>query len=60
MGVCYLCGVDILHVYLVEQEGSSFAMVKGKHFSMENITKGGKERKKHKFLYKFIVSSELI
>jgi hypothetical protein len=53
--------VDILPVCLVEEEGSSSAMVKWKHFSMENIIiRGGEERKKLKLFYKSIISSELI
>jgi len=61
MGVCDLCGVDILLVYLVEEEGSSYAMVKLKHFSMENIIiRREEKRKKLKLFYKSIVFSELI
>jgi hypothetical protein len=61
MGVCDLCGVDILLVYLVEEEGSSSAMVKLKHFSMENIIiRREEKRKKLRLFYKSIIFSELI
>ncbi len=35
-----------MEIYLIEEEGSSSAMVKWKHFSMEQIiTKRGEEKK---------------
>jgi hypothetical protein len=53
--------VDTLTVCLVEEEGSLSAMVKWKHFSMENIIiRRREERKKLKLLYKSTISSELI
>jgi hypothetical protein len=61
MGDCDLCGINTVPIYLVEEKGSSNAMVKWKHFSMEQIvTKSGEENKKLKFVYKSIVSSELL
>lgn len=61
IGEYNLCKVDILPICLVEEEGSSSAMVKWKNFSMENIIiKGGEERKKLKLFYKSTISSELI
>jgi hypothetical protein len=61
MDDCDLCGVDNLPIYPIEEEGSSNAMVKWKHFFMEQtITKSGEEKKKLKFVYKSIVSSELL
>jgi hypothetical protein len=53
--------VETLLVCLVDEKGSSSAMVKWKHFSMENIiTRGRQEKKKLKLLYKSTISSELI
>jgi hypothetical protein len=37
MGDCDLCGVDTVAICLIEEDGSSFAMVKWKQFSMEKI-----------------------
>ncbi len=61
MGDCDLCGVNNLPIYPIEGEGSSNAMVKWKHFCMEQIvTKSGEEKKKLKLIYKFIIFGELL
>jgi hypothetical protein len=60
LGECELCGVENLPVSPIE-EGSSTAIVKWKHFSMEKIvTRSGEEKKKLKIVYKATFSSELI
>lgn len=61
MGDCDSCGVDTMAICLIEEEGSSSAMVKWKQFSMEKIViRKGEETKKLRLLYKSIVSSELM
>jgi hypothetical protein len=61
MGECELCGVENLPICPIEEEGSSSAIVKWKHFSMEKIiTRSGEDKKKLKLEYKDTVFSELI
>jgi hypothetical protein len=60
MGDCDLCGVDNMAICHIEEEGSSNAMMKWKHFSMEQIIiKRGEEKKKFKLVYKSNVSTNL-
>ncbi len=60
MGDCDLCGGDNLPICPIEKEGFSNAMVKWKHFSMEQIVTKSGEEKKLKLIYKFTIPSELL
>jgi hypothetical protein len=55
------CGVENLGICPLKEEGTSFALISWKHFSMETIvTKKGEEKKKLKLIYKSTRSNELI
>jgi hypothetical protein len=53
--------VENLAICLIEEDGSSFALISRKNFNMETIViKKGEERKKLKLIYKSTKSNELI
>jgi len=60
-GECIDCSVDFLSICPMEEEGSTTALVKWRHFSLETITtKKGLEKKKLQLVYKETTSNELV
>ena len=60
-GDCLNCGVDILPLCPIEEDGLSQTTVRWKHYEMQSITtRKGLQRKKLQLIYKDTTSHELV